>query len=211
MNHQPPSLLGGHVYVVDDDTAVRNAVARGLAQQGYDVHRFPDAQQFLEGAFIFRPAVLVVDMKMPGMTGVDMQAQLAGKGWDMPVVFISGESSVAQSITAMKQGAIEFLSKPFDLDQLIAVVSQGIAQDARRLFAIVKRKECERQLAVLKPRELETFYLLAKGYAYRELMQSMGISLPTAKQYRTAVMKKLQLASLAQLMDFHRSLTFEMS
>lgn len=203
MNPQNFLTKAHHVYVVDDDLAVRTALGRALTQLGYDVHSFSDGATFLSGAHIFRPSVLVIDMQLPGITGVEVQDQLTSKGWEIPVVFISGESSVAQGVMAMKQGALEFLSKPFDLIRLAAVVELGIEQDKSRLEAMARRRDCERQLTVLSPRERETFFWLAKGYAYRELMQAMEISLPTAKQYRAAVMRKLGLASLAGLIEFH--------
>lgn len=195
-----------HVYIVDDDKFVRTALVRGLEQLGYDAHQFASAREFLESAVRFRPGVIVIDMLMSGATGIELQARLRDEGWDLPVVFISGESSVSQSITAMRQGALDFLVKPFDFHRLADVLAQGIAQDARRMQALARQEACRRALAVLKARELEAFFFLAKGYSYRELMVAMGIGQPTAKQYRAAVMRKLKFASLAELIKFHEDL-----
>ncbi len=207
MPHSPAVNTAKHVYVVDDDQGVRTALGRGLERLGYDVHQFAAAEPFLKDAVVFRPAVLVVDMQMPGMSGVQLQARLHDKGWNCPVIFISGESSVLQTITAMKQGALDFLVKPFDLDRLTALIAAGIEQDRARLQALSRQALCQKRLKQLTPRELETFYGLAKGYSYSELMNALNISQPTAKQYRAAVMRKLQFASLAELIQFHDDLT----
>lgn len=198
---------GKHVYVVDDDKAVRVNLVRLLEHYGYDVHQFDCAQAFLQQSFLFRPAVLVVDMLMPGMTGVELQAQLNEKGLHVPAVFISGESTVSQGVTAMKQGALDFLTKPFDVQQLIGLIEAGLARDVQKCQAIELQHLRRKQLRQLKPREQEAFFCLAKGYSYAETMAVMQISLPTAKQYRTAVMRHLQLNSLSELIQFHRELT----
>lgn len=196
-----------HVYIVDDDDSVRTALVRGLGLLGYDVHQFASAPLLLEAGSLFRPAVIVIDMQMPRMNGIELQQGLIDKGWHAPVIFISGQSTVPQSITAMKQGAVDFLSKPFDLDRLAAIIDAAIQEDARRLSARARRLACQRLLDELKPRELEAFFLLAKGYSYQELMRVLHISLPTAKQYRAAVMRKLKFDSLAELIRFHQDLT----
>lgn len=191
-----------HVYVVDDDPSVRNALARALLHLDFEVQEFSDPRQFLDKAVCFRPAVLVIDMRMPKMSGVQLQEQLSDKGWPVPVIFISGESTVAQSITAMRQGAYEFLTKPFDLDHLVRLIDEAMQLDHNYVQAQVRRQECQRQLELLKPRELQALHLLSKGYSNQELMRDMDISLPTAKQYRAAVMRKLHFESLAQLIAF---------
>lgn len=201
-----PGRHDQHVYVVDDDVGVRTAMARVLEKFGYDVHQFSGAADFLERAVIFRPAVVLVDMRMPHITGIELQARLIGRGLDAPIIFISGESTAAQSVVALKQGAMDFLSKPFDFGELLSVVAAGIDKDTALIQREARRKDCLNQLAQLKPRELEAFYHLSKGYSYQELMQAMDISMPTAKQYRAAVMRKLKFDTLAQLIQFHKEL-----
>lgn len=207
MTHTKPSDQAKHVYIVDDDNGIRTALGRGLGRLGYDVHQFAAGELFLNGALVFRPAVLVVDMQMPGISGVQLQARLKDKGWNFPVIFISGESSVLQTITAMKQGALDFLVKPFDLDRLTALISAGIEQDRAQLQAQAQQALCQKRLKQLTPRELETFYYLAKGYSSSELMSALDISQPTAKQYRAAIMRKLEFSTLAELIEFHAALT----
>lgn len=196
-----------HVYIVDDDERVRLSLVRALDILGYNVQHFDSAEAFVAQAAIFRPAVLLLDMQLPGIAGVQLQADLLAKQAHLPVVFISGESSVAQGITAMKQGALDLLTKPFDLDRLVQLIDQATAQDTERLQAQARQQECIKRLELLKPRERDAFFCLAKGYSYDEMMLALGISKPTAKQYRAAVMRKLRFASLAELLEFHQALT----
>ena len=195
-----------HLYIIDDDSSVRAALTRALGHLGYDVQQFEGAKIFFEKAVLFRPAVLLIDMRMPGINGVQMQATLQEKGWRVPVIFISGESTVQQSITAMKQGALDFLVKPFDLNKLVEVIENAIEIDARQSHKLSRQQDLRRRLEVLKPRELEAYLCLTKGYSYNEMMHSLGISLPTAKQYRAAVMRKLKFSTLAELLEFDREL-----
>lgn len=198
---------GKHVYIIDDDHSVRTSLARALEKFGYDVHKFENAEAFQAHAFLFRPAVLLIDIQMPGMNGVQLQARLQEMGWRVPVVFISGESSLSQGITAMKQGAMDFLIKPFDLDRLVFLIEMALTQDAQQLKTLAQQEWCAKQLEQLKPREKEAYFCLAKGFSYDEMMGAMGISKPTAKQYRAAVMRQLKFASLAELIQFHQALT----
>jgi two-component system response regulator FixJ len=195
-----------HVYIVDDDVAMRRALIRGLEPLGYDVHQFASAAEFLGQAYIFGPSVLVVDMRMPEISGVELQAMLLDKGWKTPLIFISGESSVQQGIIAMKQGAWDFLVKPFDLDRLLSAIEAAIEFDCRQLQTLTRQQATRRKLEVLKPREREAYQCLAKGYSYAEMMQVLDISLPTAKQYRAAVMRKLKFGTLADLLKFDKDL-----
>jgi FixJ family two-component response regulator len=202
-----PTRQGKHVYIIDDDEPVRMALTRALVRAGYDVHQFDGAQAFLERAVVFRPAVLLIDMQMPGVNGVQLQAHLQADGWTVPVIFITGASTLSQGITAMKQGALDLLVKPFDLDELTNLIEAAFTRDSLQLQTLARQQLCARQLDVLKQRERDAFFCLARGYSYSEMMNEMGISLPTAKQYRAAVMRKMKFGSLAELIVFHDALT----
>ena len=197
-----------HLYIIDDDSSVRSALSRGLEHLGYDVQPFDGANAFFEKAVLFRPAVLLIDMQMPGVNGVQLQASLQEKGWRVPVIFVSGESTAQQGIAAMKQGALDFLVKPFDLNRLVSVIESAIKIDASLLQALSRQQECRRILEKLKPREFDAYLCLAKGHSYSEVMRALGISLPTAKQYRAAVMRKLNFATLAELLAFDKELNW---
>lgn len=206
MDRAKPQRLDRHVYIVDDDEPVRRALHRGLDPLGYDVHQFASAAAFLNQAVIFSPAVLLIDMRMPETSGIELQAILQQKGWHTPVIFISGESSVQQSIIAMKQGARDFLVKPFDLEVLVKAIQAAVEFDLRQTASLSRQQACRRQLEKLKPRELEAYQCLAQGHSYMEMMKALGISLPTAKQYRAAVMRKLNFGTLAELLQFNKDL-----
>lgn len=204
---QPESFARGkHAYVIDDDASVRRTLGRALSIHGCDAHEFSSAEDFLKKAAIFRPAVLLIDIQMPQINGVELQDELQVRGLKLPVIFISGESTLQQTIAAMKHGPLDFLLKPFDLNVLTELVDKAIEQDLKQLQLLSRQKDCQKRLELLKPREKEAFYCLAKGHSYGEMMQALGISLPTAKQYRAAVMRKLEFASLAELIQFHQDL-----
>ncbi len=193
-----------HLYIIDDDSAVRTALSRALGHLGYEVQQFEGAKIFFEKAVLFRPAVLLIDMRMPEINGIQMQATLQQRGWRVPVIFISGESTIEQSIAAMKQGALDFLIKPFDLDKLLEMIENALEIEAKQTLQASRQQDLRRRLEVLKPRELQAYRCLTKGYSYSEMMRALEISLPTAKQYRAAVMRKLKFATLAELLEFDR-------
>ena len=143
-------------------------------------------------------------MNMPRMSGVEVQTALANKGCTSPIIFISGESSVNQSVTAMKQGALEFITKPFNLNELMKTVEKGFEIEKNAQQNALKQRELEAKLQKLSPRECEVFYLLVKGYNNAEILSTLNISLPTTKQYKSEVMRKLNLNSLSELIAMHQ-------
>ena len=184
---------------------MRTSVTRMLEVAGYRVHAFVSGPEFLAHAAAASPAVIVTDMRMPGMTGVELQAELHTRGWTTPMIFISGESTVQQSVAAMLHGAIEFLVKPFGRTELLSAVERGIALEIREHQSSDANSSFERQLKTLSPRERQVFELLAAGYSNAELVKTLGISLPTAKQYKAEVMRKLNLHSLSELIRLCRT------
>jgi len=143
--------------------------------------------------------VIITDMRMPDINGLELQAELLKRGRQIPIIFISGQSTFPQTISAMKQGAIEFLIKPFDRDQILSAVERGLEQDAAYMHSLTKRHSLEEKLKSLSPREREVFELLAIGFNNAQLQEKLQIALPTAKQYKSEVMRKLKLSSLAEL------------
>jgi len=144
---------------------------------------------------------------MPEMSGIELQGELIKKGSKIPIVFISGESTVQQSITAMKQGAIEFLVKPFSREDLMAAIARGIELDTQLMSKVIKLSEFEQKLAQLSPRERQVFDLLALGYSNSELVDELGIALSTVKEYKSEVMYKMRLRSLSELIALKSSTT----
>lgn len=196
-----PSPAGGHVYLIEDHDDLRMGLIKILQNFGFVVHAFPKAIDFLNAHLNHSPAVIITDMRMPQMSGVELQATLLERGIKIPIIFISGESSVEQSVTAMKQGAFEFLIKPFPQKRLLAAVSRGIEIALDNRHAAFLAEALENWLRVLSPREIQVFWLLTKGYSNTEIMADLGISLATAKQYKTQVMQKMGAHSISEMIE----------
>ena len=189
-----------HIFLIDDDDSMRTAISTLLRFVGYQVRDFSSARDFLQIEVHVAPAVIITDMRMPDLTGVELQSELQSRGRRIPMIFISGESTTPQVIKAMKGGAIEFLLKPFERERLLLAVAEGLEQDARFMRNYMEATTLEARLQSLTPRELEVFNLLSLGYNNTQIREAMENSLPTAKQYKSAVMDKLNLSSLADLL-----------
>ena len=182
------------IYLIEDDTSQRESIESLLAFKGYLVKSFRNANDFLKLNNIHRPSVLITDIHLPGQSGVDLHSELLKHSIDFPVIFISGESTIQQTINAMKQGAFEFLVKPFDINDLVIAIEKACNFELKRLSLneLIKR---------LSPREKEVYNYLIQGLNNNELMEKMNISTPTVKQYKSEVMRKLGINSLSQLID----------
>ena len=188
-----------HVFLVDDDDALRDGIADLLRVVGYQVYSWSDGAAFLADIPRVAPAVLITDMRMPGLSGVELHAELLRLGRTLPVIYISGESTVAQSIQAMKLGAMEFLVKPFGREELLRAVATSLEKDRQQMQHLIKSARVAQARAQLSPREVQVHELMLKGYNNREIMDALQISLPTAKQYKSEVMRKLGARSLSEL------------
>jgi len=188
-----------HIFIIDDDESMRVTLKGMLEFLGYQVHVFESAIEFLKISIQIAPVVIITDMRMPDMSGVELQAELLKRGRQIPIIFISGESTLPQTISAMKQGAIEFLIKPFDRDQILSAIVRGLEQDAAYMHSFIEKVSLEEKLKSLAPREREVFELLALGFNNAQIQEKLQIALPTAKQYKSEVMRKLNFSSLAQI------------
>lgn len=182
------------IFLIEDDYSQRESIQSFLGFKGYDIQSFKSAEEFLGLPQIPRPSILITDMRLPHSSGVELHKQLTKLGLDIPIIFISGESSIQQSIDAMKQGAIDFLVKPFDIKDLTNAVEKAIYIELKKvnLMALLKN---------LSPRENQLYELLLQGLNNSELMGKMNISLPTVKQYKSEVMRKLGTKSLSELIN----------
>jgi len=198
-NSQTGQNHSKHIFLIDDDESMRTVLKGMLEFLGFQVHVYASAIEFLKVSMQAAPAVIITDMQMPDMSGVELQAELLKRGRQIPIIFISGESTLPQTISAMKQGAIEFLLKPFERDQLISAVVRGLEQDVAYMRSYVVQTTLAEGLKGLSPREREVFELLAIGFNNLQIQEKLNISLPTAKQYKSEVMRKLNLSSLAHL------------
>lgn len=197
----------GRVDIVEDDDSVRNSVRMLLLFAGYEVHVWSDPKTFLNNVPQTAPSVLITDMKMPGMTGIEMHEQLLSRGRLAPVIYMSGESTLPQGISAMKLGAVEFLIKPFSREALLKAVASGMEKDRLQMLHLIEQARFDQAMSQLAPREREVMELLLKGYANAEIVETLNISLPTAKQYKSQIMRKLGARSLSQLMKMSQTLS----
>jgi FixJ family two-component response regulator len=191
-----------HVVLLEDDDFLRIDLKSLLELAGYVVHPYSNPLDFLNTPFDFAPAVIVSDMRMPGLSGVNLQSALLEINRLIPFIFISGESTDYQIIQSMKQGAIDFLIKPFSSEELFIAINKGIEQDKAFIQEILFKKNQASILKKLSPRESQVYELLKKGYSNSELAQTLGISLETTKQYKQEVMRKLEFKSLSELIKF---------
>ena len=191
-----------HVYLVDDNSEIRFHLKGLLVQKGYSVHDFDGAQLFLEGLEkLIHPCVLVVDMRMPNLSGLDLQHQLKLRNIFIPTIFISGESHHQEIIDGMKSGAIEFLWKPFQSEHLIAAIDRGLALDVQHTHIQERKSKLQSLQAGLSPRENEIFLLIYKGLGNKEIGVKLGIFSDTVKKHRAHILEKMQVTNLHELLQ----------
>lgn len=198
-----------HVLIVDDDEEVRTALRELILSVGLDATCFASTRELLDANLPRRPGCLILDVRMPGSSGLDLQGQLAAKGDAPPIIFLTGHGDVPMSVTAMKAGAVDFLTKPVRDQTLLDAVDAAIKSDiARRGEAQIVKANAER-LATLTPREREVFREVARGRLNKQIAFDLGISEVTVKLHRGNVMRKMQAASVGELIRAWESLPAE--
>ena len=195
------------VFLVDDDASVRKATARLLRSAGLHIEMFATALEFLERGRPNTPGCLVLDVRMPGLTGLELQAELAKHDMELPIVFISGYGDVPTSVEAMKKGAIDFLLKPFNDHDLVDAVRRAIEVDARSRHERAERAEIQHRFDLLTPREREVLALVVTGMLNKQIGSQLGTSEKTVKVHRGRVMKKMQAGSVAELVRLASALS----
>ncbi len=187
------------VFIVDDDSSVLRGTARLMRSAGLSAETFSSAREFLRREPPEGPSCLVLDVKMPGLSGFDLQEGLAKAKIDVPIVFITGHGNIPMSVQAMKQGAVDFLPKPFDDKDLLRAVEHAIERDRAQRQARAEVMEIERRVDSLTPREREVLALLVAGKRNKEIGGALGTSEKTIKVHRARVMQKIQAGSVAEL------------
>ena len=187
------------VYVVEDNPSFRKSVERLISVSGCDVVSFGSANSFLAQDAIRHPACLLLDVQLPDMDGLLLQQGLMGKGFDLPVIFMTGHGSIPMSVQAMKSGAIDFLSKPFEKKDLLAAIGQALTHDIRRLEEAHEKKEINALLDTLTPREKEVMRFVIAGRLNKQIAHALGIAEKTIKVHRGRVMQKTGVSSVADL------------
>lgn len=187
------------ILLVDDDAAVCDALSVFLEASGYNVRTYPSAEHFLEELEDFLEGVLLLDQRMTGMSGLELQAELARRHIDLPVIFITGHGDVQMSVQAIKAGAINFLEKPFDNESLLAYITEAFScadENLQKRKEISGLREC---CASLTSREREVMQHVAAGMSNRNLAELLGVSDRTIEVHRYRVMKKMEADSLPDL------------
>jgi FixJ family two-component response regulator len=187
------------VHLVDDEVATRNATARLLSASGFKVRTYSDSSEFLAGADPATPGCLVLDVWMPGLSGLDLQAVLADREIDLPIIFLSGHSEIPDSVRAIQRGALDFLTKPVDPAVLLEAVRRALAQDGRDRAGRARRDDLRARYERLTPREREVLQHLISGQLNKQAAADLGIAERTIKIHRARVFKKLKSDSMAEL------------
>ncbi len=187
------------IFIVDDDPSVRRSLERLMRSAGLEVETFASAAEFLARQPVDQPSCLVLDVRMPGQDGLDLQRQLDRRGLEPAIVFITGHGTVPMTVEAMKGGAVDFLQKPFDDRELLAAVGEAVGRDARRRSRRAELEELCRRHATLTPREREVFSLVALGLLNKQVAGRLGLSEKTVKVHRGRAMDKMRAGSFAEL------------
>jgi FixJ family two-component response regulator len=192
----PPAAV---VFVVDDDASVRKSLSRLISEAGYRVHAYASPREFLAREPVVGPSCLVLDVRMPGGTGLELQQTLASAMHGIPIIFITGHGDISMSVKAMKAGAVDFLTKPFMAKDLLEAIQRAVAKDRRDLGTEAHRDEIRARAKRLTPRESQVFALVVTGMLNKQIASELGIGEKTVKVHRARVMEKMQAGSVAAL------------
>jgi len=192
--------IASTVYIVDDDEAVRDSLRWLLEANSYRVRAYASAESFLAEYDEQQPGVLIVDVRMPGMSGLELQEQLIALKSTMPVVFITGHGDIPMAISTMKKGAVDFLEKPFDETALREIVGRMFEQANQRLTQAKAVRQHEAMLARLTSREQQVLERIVAGRLNKQIADDLGISIKTVEAHRANIMEKLQVTTVADLM-----------
>jgi RNA polymerase sigma factor (sigma-70 family) len=193
MNSEPT------VFLVDDEASVLKALARLLRSAGLNVETFSSPEEFLQHHNPNAAGCLVLDVAMPGLNGLELQRALVAKGTELPIIFLTGRGDIPMSVQAMKQGAVDFLTKPTNDEDLFAAIRAGIDRDQANRQERTERLKIQQQLATLTPREREVLRHVIAGKPNKQVAADLGIVEKTIKVHRARVMKKMKVQSLAEL------------
>lgn len=187
------------IHLVDDDESLRTAVARLLSAAGFETQAHASTGEFLLHSRADRPGCVLLDVRLPGPSGLDLQDAMRKHGIDLPVVFLTGHADVASSVRAMKAGAVDFLEKPIDRDALLGALARALAKDHDVRLARDNASQLRARFALLTPREREVFDRIVAGKANKVIGDELGIAERTVKVHRAQLMAKLGAGSAAEL------------
>jgi FixJ family two-component response regulator len=188
------------VFVIDDDTSMRKSLAMLVETVLLPVETFETAQEFLDAVDPGRPGCLVLDLRMPGLSGLELQQRLAAHGARMPIIFISAHGDLTSAVSAMRAGAVDFLEKPFRGQVLLDRIHEALETDARTRAEAVARSSTEQRMASLTPPERAVLKLMAAGKAYKVIAKELGISYKAVEGRRARIMRKMGVDNLSELL-----------
>lgn len=187
------------VFVVDDDQAMRNSLEWLIESIGMKVKTYGSAVEFLNNYYPGQAGCLLLDVRMPGMSGLELQIHLSRQDSRLPVIIITGHGDVAMAVKAMKSGAVDFIEKPFHDEELLASIRNALDHDQKQRSLQSQRAEIAARLAELTPREHEVMEMVTDGSANKEIASALGVSAKTVEAHRARVMDKMRATSLAEL------------
>jgi len=195
------------IYVIDDDDGMRNALHMLLSTVGYKTAVFALPGEFLAQFKPDTPGCLVLDIRMPGMSGLELQQQLNRTGSMLPIIFITGHGDVPMAVQAMKEGAFEFIQKPFRDQDLLDHINHALKQDAENRHTVARHADVSRRVGTLTPRERQVMNLVVEGAANKVIAIDLGLSERTVEIHRAKVMEKMGARSVAHLVKLQLTLT----
>jgi FixJ family two-component response regulator len=193
------TLTSPVVHVVDDDELTRKGTARLLAAAGLEARTYASALDFLAAVQPDMPGCIILDVRLPDLSGLDLQEALADRGVMLPIVFMTGHGEIPDTVRAIQRGAVDFLTKPVEGETLLAAVSRALAQDAAGRAARDQRQELRSRFERLTPREREVFLHLISGQLNKQVAADLDISERTIKMHRASIFQKLEVGSMAEV------------
>ncbi len=187
-------------FIVDDDPSVRKGLERLIKSAGFKVETFASAEEFLEcKPYRGGPSCLVLDVSMPGLSGIDLQKELTRKGMSLPIIFITGHGNIPMSVKAMKNGAVDFLPKPFNDKELLSAIDRAIDKDIEKLKKHSETAKIQRRINTLTPREYDVLRWVITGMLNKQIAAKLKVTEKTVKVHRGRVMQKMRVLSVAEL------------
>lgn len=187
------------IFVIDDDLSARRGLSRLIMAGGMRVEAFESARDFLDQADDEIHGCIVLDVKMPGLSGLDLQVELIKKNIALPIIFVSGHSEIPDAAVAMKRGAIDFLTKPVESEHLFKAIAESLERDLENRNALAEKTKIQKRLTTLTPREYTVLEFVITGMLNKQIAFELDITEDTVKVHRGRVMKKMGAASLADL------------
>ncbi len=187
------------VYLVDDDFSVRDSLSLLIESTGQAVRCFESADDFLNNFDPDQAGCLILDVRMPSMTGLELQEELARRDFAIPIIFISGHADVPDSSKAFRAGAVDYMEKPFDSEVLLKRMQEAIQKDLDTRVQLAEKRKLKKRLSLLTPREREVYTLIVKGLSNKEVAKQLNISNRTIDVHRSKIMEKMEAEDLSEL------------